>query len=65
MPKLKTSKGAAKRFKITKKGKVKYTQAMRRHILTSKARKTKRRLRSRSYLTKGDRKKIKGILPYL
>ncbi len=45
MPKLKTHRGAAKRFKLTAKGKVKRSHANRNHILTKKTRKRKRRLR--------------------
>ncbi len=45
MPKLKTSRGTAKRFKLTKKGKVKRAMAGKSHILTKKSRKRKRYLR--------------------
>ena len=45
MPKLKTNSGAAKRFKITGSGKVKRNKSGMRHLLTSKAKKTKRVLR--------------------
>lgn len=44
-PKLKSKRGAAKRFKLTASGKVKRGQAMKRHILTKKKRHRKRRLR--------------------
>jgi len=64
MPKMKTHRGAAKRFKITKKGKVKYRRAYRAHILTSKSPKRKRQLRKDSYLNESDAKNVKQMLPY-
>lgn len=64
MPKLKTNKAAAKRFKITKSGKVKKVSAGRRHILTKKPRKVKRRLRRSAYLAPVEAKKIRRLLPY-
>lgn len=62
MPKLKTRKGAAKRFSLTKKGKVKRKRAMLRHILTSKTRKQKRHLRARAYVSKANEPGIKRLL---
>lgn len=64
MPKLKTNKSAAKRFKITKSGKIKKRSANRGHILGKMARKTKRKLRQSSYLSAADEKKIRRLLPY-
>lgn len=64
MPKMKTHRGAAKRFKITKSGKVKYRRGFRSHILTKKSSKRKRQLRKDSYLSKADAKRIKQLLPY-
>lgn len=64
MPKMKTHKGAAKRFALTKSGKVKRAKAFRRHILTKKTRKTKRNLRKIAYLYKTDAKNIKRLIPY-
>lgn len=64
MPKLKTNRSVAKRFKITKKGKVKKRKAQRGHILGKKSRKRKRKLRRSSYLTNADAKKIRRLLPY-
>ena len=64
MPKLKTKKSVAKRFKVTKSGKLKMSKANRRHILTSKAHKRKRQLRKAAYLTDADLKRIKATLPY-
>ncbi len=64
MPKLKTNKSAAKRFKITKSGKFKKRSANRGHILGKMSRKTKRKLRQSSYVSKADAKKIRRLLPY-
>ncbi|QDG49797.1 50S ribosomal protein L35 [Persicimonas caeni] len=64
MPKMKTHRGAAKRFKVTKSGKVKYRKGFRNHILTHKSSKRKRHLRKDGYLTKADAKRIKQLLPY-
>ncbi|MFH1381149.1 MAG: 50S ribosomal protein L35 [Candidatus Omnitrophota bacterium] len=64
MPKLKTKKAMQKRFKITKKGKVKRTRAGRRHILTSKSRKRKRNLRRSGLASKEEARTIKRAMPY-
>lgn len=64
MPKMKTHRGAAKRFKITGSGKVKYKRGFRNHILTKKTRKRKRQLRSPGYLNDTDAARIKQLLPY-
>lgn len=64
MPKVKSKRGAAKRFSITAKGKVKFKRSKLRHILTSKTTKQKRKLRADSYASKGDAKNIKKLLPY-
>ncbi len=62
MPKMKTHRGAAKRFKVTKSGKVKYNKQGRSHILTKKRRKRKRKMRKSAYLNSTDGKRIKTIL---
>lgn len=64
MPKLKTNKSAAKRFKITKNGKIKKRAAGRIHILGKKSRKRKRKLRQSSYLSPAGEKIIRRLLPY-
>lgn len=64
MPKMKTHRGAAKRFKLTKKGKVKYRRGFRSHILTKKSKKRKRQLRKDGYLKECDAKRIRQLLPY-
>ncbi len=62
--KLKTHKGAAKRFKVTGSGKVLRHHAFARHILTSKARKRKRRLVRAAVVSSADAKHVRGMLPY-
>jgi large subunit ribosomal protein L35 len=63
MPKMKSHKGARKRFKITGTGKVKRRRAFKSHILTKKTSKRKRRLRRGAIITvRGEAKKIKRLL---
>lgn len=64
MPKIKTNKGAAKRFKVTGTGKVKRSKAGMRHILTSKAKKTKRSLRKAGLISETHERSIKRLIPY-
>jgi len=64
MPKMKTNKGAAKRFRKTGTGKIKRNSAFTSHILTSKTTKRKRNLRQSSILSAGDAKRVKVMLPY-
>lgn len=63
MPKMKTHRGAAKRFKKTGTGKVKRAHANRRHILTKKARKRKRRLRKSALVSSADSLRLRLMLP--
>ncbi len=65
MPKMKTKRGAAKRFKATGTGKLKRGKAYTSHILTSKSTKRKRGLRQAGMVDASDHKGIKRILPYL
>ena len=65
MPKLKTHRGAAKRFKLTGTGKVKRSHANKSHILTGKPAKRMRKLRKTSTVAKSDQENIKRLLPYL
>lgn len=64
MPKLKTHKGAAKRFKKTGTGKVVRRHSGARHILTSKARSRKRRLTQGVVADPADQPKLHAMLPY-
>ena len=62
MPKMKTHRGAAKRFKKTSKGKVKRWHAFHSHILTKKSSKRKRHLRSGGLVAGVDEKRVKRLL---
>ena len=64
MPKLKTHRGAAKRFKKTGTGKIKRGNSMKRHILTKKSTARKRRLRKGVIADSADRKAFALMLPY-
>jgi large subunit ribosomal protein L35 len=64
MPKLKTHKGAAKRFRLTATGKVKRGHSHARHILTSKTAKRKRLLDIDGIVAKADEHLVKRMLPY-
>ena len=63
MPKMKTHKGAAKRFRKT--GKLKRAKAFKSHILTKKSAKRKRNLRKGAYVSTTQEKAMKKLLPYL
>jgi large subunit ribosomal protein L35 len=65
MPKLKTHRGAAKRFKATGKGRLKHKQPYHSHILTSKTAKRKRQLRQPALVSEAEAKSLKRLLPYL
>ncbi|MGH9694165.1 MAG: 50S ribosomal protein L35 [Bryobacteraceae bacterium] len=64
MPKLKTHKGASKRFKKTGTGKVARRHAFARHILTSKPRSRKRKLGRSVIADETDQAKLRSMLPY-
>jgi large subunit ribosomal protein L35 len=64
MPKLKTHKGASKRFKKTGTGKVVRGHAFSRHILTSKSRSRKRRLKQGVVADSTDQAKLRRMIPY-
>lgn len=64
MPKMKTRKCAAKRFKKTGSGKYVYRKAGKRHILTKKSAKRKRRLRQPGVVKDTEKKRIQAALPY-
>jgi large subunit ribosomal protein L35 len=65
MPKIKTSRSAAKRFKVTKTGKVKHKRTNLRHLLSSKSRGRKRRLGAAGILNRTDGETIRRMVPYL
>jgi large subunit ribosomal protein L35 len=65
MPKMKTNRGAAKRFRKTASGRFKHAQSHRRHILTKKATKRKRQLRPGQLINTSDTKAIARMLPHV
>ncbi len=64
MPKLKTNRGAAKRFRRTAKGGYKRGQSFRSHILTKKSSKRKRQLGATLRIAHADAKAVRKMLPY-
>ena len=64
MPKIKTNRGAAKRFTLTGSGKIKRNASHRRHILTKKPTKRTRNLRKAAYLTATEGRTMKKLIPY-
>jgi len=65
MPKIKTHKGAAKRFKMTGTGKIKRSRAYKSHLLTGKPAKRTKRLRTPTLVSEREYVNIKRLLPYL
>jgi len=63
VPKIKTNRGAAKRFKLTATGKIKRSKAFANHILTKKSPKRKRALKASTFISKSDVKHIQRLLP--
>ena len=63
MPKMKTKRAAAKRFKKTKSGLFKRGKAGGNHFFTTKTTKQKRRLRKKSYVSSSDQKRVERLLP--
>jgi large subunit ribosomal protein L35 len=64
MPKMKTHRGAAKRYRVTGSGKIKRAQAFKSHILTKKSTKRKRNLRKSAYISEAEAKVVKKLIPY-
>ena len=64
MPKLKTHRGAAKRFKVTASGRFKRSKAYKSHILTKKTTKRKRKLDTRTTVSPSDQRRVAQMLPY-
>lgn len=65
MPKIKTNRGAAKRFRKTGTGKIRRNRAYTSHILTKKSTKRKRNLRQSTVVAAVDHKNIARLIPYL
>ena len=64
MPKMKTKRGAAKRFRFTGSGKIRRSRAYLRHILSNKNRKQKRRLGTATVVAAADEEEVRRMLPY-
>lgn len=64
MPKIKTNRAAAKRFKVTANGKVKRSRGFKSHLLSSKGRKRKRRLRHSTTVSACETRVIRRLIPY-
>jgi large subunit ribosomal protein L35 len=64
MPKIKTHRGAAKRFKRTKRGKFLRGMAFKQHLLNGKSRKRKRKMRGTTTVHEADARKLARMLPY-
>lgn len=64
MPKIKTNRAAAKRFRVTGSGKVKRNKGYKRHILSSKSKKRKRHLRQSTTVAAVETKNIRKLIPY-
>jgi large subunit ribosomal protein L35 len=65
MPKMKTNRGAAKRFKATGGGRIRRSKAYSSHILTKKSTKRKRNLRKTTLIAGADERAVRRMLPYL
>lgn len=64
MPKLKTHKGAQKRFRVTAKKKIVHSRAFKSHLLATKDARRKRRLGQKAVISRADRAAVKKMLPY-
>ena len=65
MPKMKTNRAAAKRFRVTGSGKVKRNKGFKSHLLSSKGKKRKRQLRQGTLVSAAETKNIRRLIPYL
>jgi len=65
VPKIKTLKGAAKRFKVTGTGKIRRYKAAKSHLLTGKSRKRKRNLRQPGLVSREDTARMERLIPYM
>ena len=64
MPKMKTKSAAKKRFKVSTSGRIKRSQAFKRHILTKKTTKSKRQLRGTVGIHDSDKAMVRAMMPY-
>lgn len=65
MPKMKSNRGAMKRFRVTGSGKIKRNKGFKGHLLSSKNKKRKRRLRQSALVAAVEQKNIRKLIPYL
>jgi large subunit ribosomal protein L35 len=64
VPKIKTNRAAAKRFRVTASGKIKRNKGFKRHLLSSKGKKRKRQLRSGTMVSAAEQRNIRELIPY-
>jgi large subunit ribosomal protein L35 len=64
MPKIKTHRASAKRFSLTKSGRIKRSKAFKRHLLNGKTTKRKRNLRQGTFVDASEEKTIRQLIPY-
>jgi len=65
LPKIKSSRGALKRFRVTATGKIKRNKGFKSHLLSGKGKKRKRRLRQSALVSPSETKNIRKLIPYL
>lgn len=65
MPKIKSRRGAVKRFRVTATGKIKRSKGFKGHLLSGKGKKRKRRLRQAGTVSAGEARNIHKLIPYL
>ena len=65
MPKIKSNRGAMKRFRVTGSGKVKRNKGFKGHLLSTKSKKRKRALRQGALVSPAEQKNIRKLVPYL
>ncbi|HEU4341320.1 MAG TPA: 50S ribosomal protein L35 [Candidatus Binatia bacterium] len=65
MPKMKSNRAAMKRFRVTASGKIKRSKGFKSHLLSSKGKKRKRRLRQATLVSSVESKNIRKLIPYL
>ncbi|HWO40842.1 MAG TPA: 50S ribosomal protein L35 [Candidatus Eisenbacteria bacterium] len=64
MPKIKTNRAAAKRFRVSAGGRIKRNKGFKRHLLSGKRKKRKRKLRQPTLVSASDSKQIRKLIPY-
>jgi large subunit ribosomal protein L35 len=65
VPKIKSNRGAMKRFRVTASGKIKRNRGFKGHLLSSKSKKRKRNLRKGALVSPSEQKNIRKLIPYL